>query len=130
MYLLHARDGARVVRRFELGPHPVALAAEAGTVALLAIEAMAPGIIRCRVDVYVDGLGPPRVLRFDSTPGDVADAGAPRFAPPTFVAEIALSEADGLVAVLAGGLQVHDYRRGVRKDSLEGAAQKLAPTAP
>lgn len=123
LYLVHVRGRAEVVRREELAPHPVALAGEAGVVAVLFVEQLVPTAAQLRVDVYV-GDGPPRVIRFEGRAPAPADGGtAPRFEP-----EIALSAADGLLAVNAFGLHVHDYRRGVRKHPAI-AAQKLAPGA-
>jgi hypothetical protein len=110
LYLVHVRDQASVLRRFELGPHPVGLAADEGTVAVLRVESLAPAAAFAVVDVYVDGAAPPRVVHLEPDPASDGDAGvAPRFQP-----EIALSAKDGLVAVCGFGLQVHDYRRGVR----------------
>jgi hypothetical protein len=110
LYLVHVREQASVLRRFELGPHPVGLAADEGTVAILRVESLAPAAALGVVDVYVDGLAPPRVVRLEPDAASGGDAGlAPRFQP-----EIALSANDGLVAVCGFGLQVHDYRRGVR----------------
>ena len=126
LYLLHARDQAEVLRRFELGAHPVALAAEEGTVAVLRIESFGAEGVRAVVDVYVEGREPPRVVRLEPEVGAPVDAGlAARLQP-----EIALSVADGLLATGGFGLQLHDYRRGVRVYSGEAAAQKLAPAAP
>lgn len=126
LYLLRARERAEVLRRFELGPHGVALAADAGTVAILRIESLAPAAARAVVDVYVDGVEPPRVVRLDPDAASAGDAGpAPRFQP-----ELALSAKHGLVAACGFGLQVHDYRRGVRVFLGPIDAQKLAPGAP
>ncbi len=123
LYLVHVRERAQVVRREELAPHAVALAGEAGVVAVLSVEGLQQRAARLRVDVYV-GDGPPRVIRFEALAQASHDAGSDsRFEP-----EIALSEADGLLAVNAFGLHVHDYRRGVRKHP-PAAAQKLAPGA-
>jgi hypothetical protein len=110
LYLVHVREQASVLRRFELGPYPVGLAADEGTVAILRVESLAPTTARAVVDVYLDGVAPPRVVRLEPDAAGDADAGAaPRFQP-----EVALSVQDGLVAVCGFGLQVHDYRRGVR----------------
>jgi hypothetical protein len=110
LYLLHVRGQASVLRRFELGPHPVGLAAEEGTAAILRVESLTPTAAVAVVDVYVDGAVPPRVVRLDPEAANAGDAGvAPRFQP-----EIALSATAGLVATCGFGLQVHDYRRGVR----------------
>lgn len=125
LYLVHVRGQAEVQRRFELGAPPMALAAEEGTVAVLRAERVEPSAVRAVVDVYVDGQGPPQVLRLDAEVGAPGDAGsAPRFEP-----ELGLSVADGLVAVWGFGLQVHDYRRGVRVYPGGASAQKLAPGA-
>jgi hypothetical protein len=124
LYLVHVRERADVVRREQLAPHAVALAAEKGVVAVLSVQRLEPRAAQLRVDVYV-GDGPPTVIRFEGLARSTAEAGGePRFDP-----EIALSEADGLFAVNAFGLHVYDYRRGVRKHSLDAAAQKLAPGA-
>jgi hypothetical protein len=110
LYLVHVREQARVLRRFELGPHPVGLAADEGTVAILRVEGLAPTAARAVVDLYLDGVMPPQVVRLEPDAASDGDAGAaPRFQP-----ELALSVKDGLVAVCGFGLQVHDYRRGVR----------------
>jgi hypothetical protein len=78
------------------------------------------------VDVYLDGVAPPRVVRLDPDAASAGDAGpASRFRP-----ELALSAKDGLVAACGFGLQVHDYRRGVRVSLGQIDAQKLAPGAP
>lgn len=109
LYLLHVRERSQTLRRFELPPHSLALAAEAGTVAVLSIESFAPAAALLRVDVFVDGDAPPNVLRFRA-PALTATAALPRFEP-----ELELSAAAELVAVNAHGRQVFDYRRGVRK---------------
>jgi hypothetical protein len=76
--------------------------------------------------VYVDGVEPPRIVRLDPDAASAGDAGpAPRFQP-----ELALSAKDGLLAACGFGLQVHDYRRGVRVSFGQMRAQKLAPGAP
>jgi len=125
LYLLHVRERVQVLRRFELGPHPVALAADAGTVAVLRIDRLEPREVRAIVDVFVEGAAPPRVVRLDADP-PAADAGL----PPRFLPEVALSASEGWLAATGFGLQVHDYRRGVRVSPREPDAQKLAPAAP
>lgn len=125
LYLLHVRERIQVVRRFELPQHPVALAAEATTVAVLSVESLAPASALLRIDVYVDGAAPSRVIRFGTAQAAALAAPSARFEP-----ELELSSADGLVAVNAHGLQVFDYRRGVRKHPGDEPAQKLAPGAP
>lgn len=126
LYLLHVRDRATVLRRFELAAHPVALAADVGSVAILRVEGVEPGRVRAAVDVYVDGAAPPRVVRLEFDAASAGDAGE----SATFQPELALSAPHGLVAAAAGfGLQVHDYRQGVRVYPGEADAQKLAPGA-
>jgi hypothetical protein len=126
LYLLHVREQASVLRRFELGLHPVALAAEEGTAAILRVESLAPAV-RAAVDVYVDGASPPRIVHLAA---EGASAGEAAAAAPRFQPELALSVKDGLVAASGIGLQLHDYRRGVRVPLQETDAQKLAPAAP
>lgn len=126
LYLVHVRDEARVLQRFELGPHPVALAAEGGTAAVLRVESLGTASARTVVEVFVDGRAPPRVIRLDPDAATPGDAGL----PARFLPELALSVGDGLIAAAGFGLQVHDYRRGVRVYSEEVVAQKLAPAAP
>jgi hypothetical protein len=123
LYLLHVRERIETIRRFELPPHPIALAGEAGTVAVLSVESLAPAAVLLRVDVYVDGASPATVLRFRAPAATTA-------APSRFEPALELSSAAALVAVNAHGLQVFDYRRGVRKYPADDAAQKLAPRAP
>lgn len=127
LYRLHVRERVSVLERFELGPHPVALAAEEGTAVILRIEHLTPLAVRGVIDVFSGGAPAPRVVRLDPDAAPSApDAGAaPRFQP-----EVALSVKDGLVAACGFGLQVHDYRRGVRVPLRETDAQKLAPGAP
>jgi hypothetical protein len=126
LYLLHVRERVETLRRFELPPHPVALAAEAGTAAVLSVARRTAAATFLRVDVYADGALTSRVVRCDAASPPAGDAGLePRFEP-----ELELSVADGLVAINAYGLQVFDYRWGVRKYLREAGAQKLAPRAP
>jgi hypothetical protein len=124
LYLVHVRDRVETIRRFELPPHPIALAADAGTVAVLSVESLEPAAVLLRVDVYVGGASPATVVRFRA-PAATTRAALSRFEP-----ELELSAAPGLVAVNAHGLQVFDYRRGVRKYPDDEVAQKLAPRAP
>jgi hypothetical protein len=124
LYLLEARGRADVVRRLELAPHPLALAAEAGVLAVLSLERASESSLRLRVDVYPPGADAPRVLRTYVRVPPAADAAA----PPAFEPEVACSSSHDLVAVAAFGLEVFDYRRSVRLYPPE-PAQKLAPGA-
>jgi hypothetical protein len=123
LYLLEARLRADVVRRLELPPHPLALAAEAGVVTVLSLERASASSLRLRVDVYLPGAATPTVLRLDAGVPPAGDAGAPAFEP-----EVACHPSHDLVAIAAFGLHVFDYRRSVRLYPPE-PAQKLAPSA-
>jgi hypothetical protein len=126
LYLLHVRERAATITRHELPRHPVALASDAGTVAVLSVEALSASSARLRVDVYERGAANARVVHFVAGAPADPDAGAAALLRPA----IALDAAGALFAVDAWGLQVHDYRRGVRLYPADQAAQKLAPGAP
>ena len=123
LYLLEARVRADVVRRVELSPHPLALAAEAGVVSVLSLERATASSLRLRLDVYLSGAAAPTVLRTDVGLPSAGDAGAPAFEP-----EVACDPTHDLAAIAAFGLQVFDYRRSVRLYPPD-PAQKLAPRA-
>jgi hypothetical protein len=132
LYLVHVRERASTLLRLEIGPHPVALAAEEGRAALLSVESVTREQTRLRIDLYAAAPERPPTLHLQASPPNAPDAGGGTELRP----EIALDTAHDLVAVNAFGLQVWDFRRGVRvypRDPAarpEPGAQKLAPGAP
>jgi hypothetical protein len=132
LYLVHARERASTLVRLEIAPHPVALAAEEGRAALLSVESMSAEETHLRIDVYTVGAERPPTVHLQATRPSAGDAGS----EPELRPEIALDAAHDLVAVNAFGLQVWNFRRGVRvyppdpAARPEPAAQKLAPGAP
>jgi hypothetical protein len=132
LYLVHARERADTLLRLELAPHPVALAAEEGRVALLSVESASAEQTLLRVDVYSQPTESSPAIHLQASTPARQDAGS----SPELRPEIALDTAHELVAVNAFGLQVWNFRRGVRlypSDPAarpESAAQKLAPGAP
>lgn len=123
LYLVHVRERAEVIRRMELMPHPVALASDGSTAAVLSVERWQANAIALRVDIYTLDAPAPQVVRLDASVPERSDAGEPAFEP-----ELLISEVAGMFAVNIFGLQVYDYRRSVR---LYPAAdlEKLAPRA-
>lgn len=126
LYLIHARERAEVLVRHELPGRPLALDTDAGTVALLSVEASSSASARLRVDVYERGALESHVVRLGAVPPASPDAGA----AAAFRPAIALDAARAVLAVDVEGLQAQDYRRGVRLYPAAQAAQKLAPSAP
>jgi len=125
LYLVHVRERAELLERHELAAHPVALASDAGQVVVLAVEAWSTSSVRLRADVYERGVKKPRTVPLLAALPSTSDAGEHGFRP-----EVAVSASGGLLAIDAFGLQIHDYRRGVRLYPPVESAQKLAPSAP
>jgi hypothetical protein len=132
LYLLNARVQADTVLRVELAPHPVALAAENGHIAILSVESVGPEQWGLRIDVYALTTERTPPIHFQARTPTPTDAGS----EPPLRPEIALDAAHELVAVNVFGLRVWNFRSGVGvypPDSAarsESAAQKLAPGAP
>jgi hypothetical protein len=126
LYLVHVRGHAELLARHELAPHPVALGADGGTVAVLFVEALSRSSVRLRADVYEPGAARPRVVRLVATAPAATDAGV----EPALRPEVAVYAPKTLLAINAFGLHVEDYRRGVRLYPEPDGPQKLAPSAP
>jgi hypothetical protein len=131
LYLLHAREQADTVLRLELAPHPLALAAESGRAAVLSVEGASAEQWGLRIDVYALATERTAPIHLQARVPTSTDAGPEPLRP-----EIALDAAHELVAVNTFGLQVWNFRSGVRvypPDTAappESGAQKLAPGAP
>jgi hypothetical protein len=133
---LEGATAGSLQRELALPPHSVALASQAGDVAVLAVEGFEAGKVQLRIEVHAQGAAQPRALRWEEPQPRRADAGASADSVE-FSPELSLAPGRPWVAAFGYELSVFDWRTGQRlfppvpkKPGLaRHPAQNLAPRA-